>query len=324
MRLAPSRSTVFRLLAFPHRAVRALLGLCSFLVLDSDGGSFFLLTKRIDATVSRKRGWYRIRRGGNGTAIPYVPRMPPRLTSVKISDVKKALPLAKKLAVAVDVNKDKRVNSEEIARVKVRDQFVARDLLNRALSNSTWPDGSDASPARLAAEFDGAIRSLEKADKNGDGVVTGAELSKASLLAKALAAFAAEHGDDQVADFEIKPYEKPGTRAWADLAKQEYYDVGRSGGGQPRFGTALIIKREDLSPALRSKYDAFRAAHPTGTLEASSYKLNGAPAYYFHVKQDTRVDVQVLDAKAKPLSEGVFTGSRTDWSKPWKAKWTDA
>lgn len=249
--------------------------------------------------------------------------MPPRLTSVKIADVKKALPLAKKLAAAVDVNKDQRVNSEEIARVKVRDQYVARDLLSRALSNSTWPDGSDASPARLAAEFDGAIRSLEKADKNGDGVVTGAELSKASLLAKALAAFAAEHEGDAVKDFEIKPYETPGTKAWVGLAKHEYYDVSRSGGGQPRFGTALIIKRDALSPALRKQYDAFRAGHPTGTLEASAYNVNGATAYYFHVKQDTRVDVLVLDAKARPLSEGVFTGARTDWSKQWKAKWTD-
>ncbi len=250
--------------------------------------------------------------------------MPPRLTSVKIADVMKALPLAKKLAAAVDVNKDKKVNSDEIARVKVRDDFAARNLLSRALSNSTWPDGADASPARLAAEFDGAIRSLEKADKNKDGVVTGAELSKASLLAKALAQFAAEHEGDAIKDFQIKPYEKPGTKAWADLAKHEYYDVQRSGGGQPRFGTALIIKRAELSAPLRKQYDAFREAHPTGTLEASAYNVNGATAYYFHVKQDTRVDVLVLTDKAKPLSEGVFTGSRTDWSKPWKAKWSDA
>jgi hypothetical protein len=250
--------------------------------------------------------------------------MPPRLSSVKISDVKKALPLAKKLATAVDVDKNKQVDSEEIARVKVRDQYVARNMLSLALRNLSYPDNTSASPKQLASELDGAVRSLERADKNHDGVVSGAELNKASQLARALAAFAQEHDGDKIADFEIKPYEKAGTKAWVGLAQHEYYDVQRSGGGQPRFGTALIIKRAELPPALRKQYDTFRAAHPTGTLEASAYNVNGATAYYFHVKQDTRVDVRVLDAKGKALSEGVFTGSRTDWSKPWKAKWTDA
>lgn len=250
--------------------------------------------------------------------------MPPRLTRVKIADVKKALPLAKKLAAAVDVDKNKQVNAEEVARVKVRDQFVARNMLSLALRNLSYPDNSWATPKQLASELDGAIRSLEKADKNNDGVVSGAELNKASQLARALAEFAAQHEGDQIADFEIKPYEKPGTKAWTTLAQGEYYDVRRSGGGQPRFGTALVLKRDELSPALRTAYDAFRAKHPTGTLEASSYLVNGAAAFYFHVKQSSRVDVEVLDAKGKKLSDGVFTGSATDWSKPWKAKWTPA
>ena len=52
--------------------------------------------------------------------------------------------------------------------------------------------------------------------------------------------------------------------------------------------------------------------------------MNGAAAFYFHVKQATRVDVLLLDAKGKRLSEGALTGSATNWSTPWKARWTDA
>ncbi|MBL9038101.1 MAG: hypothetical protein JNG84_06275, partial [Archangium sp.] len=68
-------------------------------------------------------------------------------------------------------------------------------------------------------------------------------------------------------------------------------------------------------------YDAFRATHPTGTLEASSSLVNGAVAYFVHVKQPTKVDVLILDAKGKSIGEGVFTGSATNWSTPWRARW---
>lgn len=245
------------------------------------------------------------------------------MPSIKLSDVKKALPLAKKLATAVDVDKNKAVTSEEIKRVRVRDQFASRNLLSLAVRDATYPHDMDARPAMLAAQFEVAYRSLEKADKNQDGVVSTTELSKASQLARALAAFATEHGGGKIADFDIKPYEKPGSKEWNAVAQREYYDV-KTEGGQPRFGTALVLKRSELPAPMRKEYDAFRAEHPTGPLEASSYTVNGAAAFYFHVKQPTRVDVLLLDGKGKRLSEGVLTGSATNWTAPWKARWSDA
>ena len=253
--------------------------------------------------------------------------------NVSLATVKKSLPLAKALVKAVDVDKDGAVDlDEEVKRIGVRDHFVARDLVKLAGSYETYNKDMSASPSGMAAQLDTAMRSLEKADKNGDGELTNDELAKASKLAQQLVRFSQEHESHKIADFEIKPFEKAGTKAWVKLAEKEYYNVDRSGGGQPRFGTALVASRSDVAknakPVL-AQYDALRKEFPKGTLEASCSTVNGQPVWYVHVKNDARVDVIVVDMKGKRLAQGVATPPKlkpgqSQWSLPWNFAWTEA
>jgi hypothetical protein len=240
------------------------------------------------------------------------------------AQVEKALRLTSRLTRAVDVDKDKDVRGEEIARVRVRDGFATRNLLRGAANNATYPHDIPARPAGLQAALQQAHRSMQKADKNGDGVYSTAELSRASRLARDLAKFTELHADKKVADFDIKPLEKPGTREWALLAGKEYYDP-KEDQGAPRFGTAMILSRSELPVGVRKAYDAFAARHPGGKVEASSWKVNGEPAYFVHVKTDARVDAAVVTRAGKVVLEGVVkppaNPGRSVHYVAWNARW---
>lgn len=249
--------------------------------------------------------------------------------SILLSKVEKALPLAKALVKAVDVDKDGEVDlDEEVRRIGVRDQFVARGLVRLAGTYEVYGRDGAPTPQGMVRELDRAMRSLVKSDKNGDGKVDRAELAKTSKVARQLVAFSQAHAGKSVKDFLIKPYEKPGTKAWLQVAEKSYYDVERSGGGQPRFGTALIIKRGDLPAPIRAEYDKLRREAPKGVIEASDALVNGQTTYYIHVKADRRVDVIIVDPTGKRLAKGIATAPKVKpgesaWNAIWKFSWAE-
>jgi hypothetical protein len=55
--------------------------------------------------------------------------------NVKLSEVKKALPLARQLVAKIDADKDKQVSADEVKRIKVRDNFTARNMVRSAMED---------------------------------------------------------------------------------------------------------------------------------------------------------------------------------------------
>lgn len=245
------------------------------------------------------------------------------MATIKINDVKKALPLAKSLLKKLDLDKDKAVSTDEAKRIRVRDNFTARNFVSSALDRLSWPDNAGPYSIKgVEGVLDGAISSLEKADKNKDGVLTGEELKNASKVARNFVEFAQKYAGKSVAVFDVKPYEKPGTKAWVDLAKKEYFGGPNEPMNRPYFGTALVLKRSELPNAkLKAAYDALKADFPGRAVEATSYKVNGEPVVFMHAKSDARYDVRLFDEAGKQIAAGVAkpkpNDARADWTVSW-------
>ena len=247
------------------------------------------------------------------------------MASVKISDVRKALPLAKQLVKKLDVDKEKGVSFDEVKRIKNRDNFVARNLVSSAMDRLSWPDNPGPYDVRsVHGELEGALKSLERADKNKDGVVSKTELSKASKVAKAFVEFAETYAGKTSKVFEIKPYEKPGTKEWVKLVEKDYFGRPEQPMNRPYFGTALVLKRSELPNAkLKAAYDDLIAQHPGKTVQAEASRVNGATVYFMHAFTDTRYDAQLFDEKGKKLATGVITPNPRDSRADWIARWTE-
>lgn len=244
------------------------------------------------------------------------------MANVKISDIKRALPLAKSLVKKLDVDKDKKVSWDEVKRIRVRDNFVARNLVSNAMDRLSYPD--DPGPYEInyvQGALEGAIASLEKADKNKDGTLTPAELAKASKVAKSFVEFAALYKNKSVEVFNVKPYEKPGSAEWVNLAKKEYFGKPNEPMNKPYFGTALLLKRTDLPNAkMKAGWDAMIRDFPSAKVEAISFKVNDAPVYFMHAKTDSRYDVRLFDEKGNQIASGVArpkSDPRADWYVRW-------
>ncbi len=247
------------------------------------------------------------------------------MPNLKISDIRRALPLAKALVKKLDVDKDKRVSHQEVTRIKVRDNFVARNTVTEAMARLSWPDNSGPYDiGSLQAELDGGIRSLEKADKNKDGELTPAELATASRVGRSLAKFAQLYKDKKaVSVFKVAPYEKPGSKAWVDLAKKEYFGGPSEPMNKPYFGTALRLKPSELPNAkLKAAMADLKSDFPGKTVEATSQLVNGAAVYFMHAYDDARYDVRLFDATGKPLAEGNVKPKPGDAQADWIVRWT--
>lgn len=246
------------------------------------------------------------------------------MAPIKINDVKKALPLAKSLLKKLDVDKDKAVSTDESKRIRVRDNFVARNFVSNALDRLSWPDNPGPySINGVERVLEGAISSLEKADKNKDGLLTGDELKNASKVARSFVEFAQKYAGKSVTVFDVKPYEKPGTKAWVDLAKREYFGGPNEPMNKPYFGTALVLKRSELpNPKLKAALDELRADFPGRTVEAVSFKVNGEPVFFMHAKSDARYDVRLFDDTGKQIAAGVAKPKPNDARADWSVSWT--
>lgn len=247
------------------------------------------------------------------------------MASVKISDVRKTLPLAKQLAKKLDVDKEKGVSYDEVKRIKNRDNFVARNLMRTAMDRLSYPDNPGPYDVRsVQGELEGALKSLERADKNKDGKVSTAELKRASKVAKAFVEFAETYAGKTASVFQIKPYEKPGTKEWVKLVEKDYFGRPEQPMNRPYFGTALVLKRSELPNArLKAAYDDLVAKFPGTTVQATSSRVNDATVYYLHAFTDRRYDAVLLDEKGKKLATGVVTPNPRDARADWIARWTD-
>lgn len=246
------------------------------------------------------------------------------MADVKISDVAATLRLAKSLVKKIDVNKDQKVATDEVRRIRVRDSFTARDLVSDALQRLSWPD--DPGPydiSRVNGVLEGALESLERADQDHDGSLTPSELAKASRVAKSFVEFAEKYADKSVSVFNVKPYEKPGTKAWVDLAKKAYFGGPNEPFNRPFFGSALILKRGELpSPELRDAYDALKAAFPGVPVEATTQQVNGAAVFMMHAKGTEQYDVRLYDAQGAALAKGVAKPKASDPRATWSIRWS--
>lgn len=245
-------------------------------------------------------------------------------TTVSLSQIRAAVPLLNKVTAKLDVDKSKSVGSDELKRLVVRDGFVSRNVIDAAMSSLSYPDNPGPYSLRgLEGAFETGLRSLERADKDKDGVLTSAELAKASRVGKGLAAFATKHQGRALADFPVKAYEKPGTPAWVKLAQKEYF--GREGEpmNRPYFGTALVLKQAELpNAALKAAYAALKAEFPNATVQATSSQVNGATVYFMHAMTDARYDARIFDAKGALLSSGVATPDATNARADWHVAWS--
>lgn len=251
-----------------------------------------------------------------------------------LTQLRNALPLAKALTTAVDVDRNKKVTVDrgddarwsELARLDVRDNFVTRNLLREAASREVGRLDKEPTPKGMAKQLDGALASLERADANKDGVLSDAELAKASKLGRLLATFGEAHQGKTVADFKIRPLEKPGTRAWTKLAESRYY--GPSSKGAPRFGSATITPREKLPKAVRAQYDALAKRTPGAKVEAQALLINGATAWFVHAKTADRVSMLVVTSAGKAVAEGTatapkLTAGQSAHTVHWKTRWIE-
>lgn len=245
------------------------------------------------------------------------------MAAVKLNDVKKALPLAKSLLKKLDVDKDKAVSTDEVKRIRVRDNYTARNLVSNALDRLSYPDnGGPYNVKSVERVLEGAIASLEKADKNKDGALTGEELKNASKVARSFVEFAQKYAGKSVAVFDVKPYEKPGSKEWVALAQREYFGGPNEPMNKPYFGTAMVLKRSDLPNAkLRAAMDALSADFPGRTVEAVSYKVNDEPVFFMHAKSDSRYDVRLFDDAGKQIASGVAKPKPSDPRADWTVRW---
>jgi hypothetical protein len=246
------------------------------------------------------------------------------MANVKISDVRKALPLAKQLVKKLDVDKEKGVSFDEVKRIKNRDNFVARNLVRTAMDRLTWPDNPGPYDVKsVHGELERALDSLSRADKNKDGVVSTTELKSASKVAKAFVEFAEVYKGKTASVFDIKGYEKPGTKEWVKLVEKDYFGRPEEPMNKPYFGTALVLKRSELPNAkLKAAFDAMVAANPGKTVQATSSRVNEATVYYLHAFTDSRYDAQLFDDKGKKLATGVITPNPRDARADWISRWT--
>ncbi|MFT3712451.1 MAG: hypothetical protein QM817_32800 [Archangium sp.] len=245
------------------------------------------------------------------------------MANIKINDVKKALPLAKSLLKKLDVDKDKAVSHDESGRIRVRDNYTARNLVGDAMARLSWPDNAGPySIKSVEGVLDGAIASLEKADKDHDGKLTGDELKNASKVARSFVEFAQKYAGKSVAVFDVKPYEKPGTKAWVELVKKDYFGSPVEPMNKPYFGTALVLKRSELPNAkLKAAYDDLKHDFPGRTVEATSSKVNGETVYFMHAKSDAQYDMRLFDDAGKSLATGTAKPKPGDARARWQLHW---
>lgn len=245
------------------------------------------------------------------------------MAAVRLTDVKKALPLAKALIKKLDVDKDKAVSSEEVKRIRVRDNFTARSFISKALDRLSYPD--DVGPydvKRIEGVFDGALASLEKADKNKDGALTGEELKRASQVARSFVEFAQKYAGQSVEVFDVKPYEKPGSKAWVALAQRDYFGGPNEPMNKPYFGTALLLERSELPNAkLKAEMDALEADFPGRTVEAISRRVNGEPVYFMHAKANSQYDVRLFTEAGRSIAKGVAKPKPANLGANWVVRW---
>jgi hypothetical protein len=239
-----------------------------------------------------------------------------------IRDVKASLAVAKRLLKKVDVDRDGKVTSSEVKRIKVRDNYTARDTLSAAIDRLKWPDNTGPYDIdAVAGVLQGAISSLERADKSRDGSVSVAEMKNASRVAREFAEFAGKYKGKSVSVFQVQPLERPGTPEWMKLAKREYFGRENEPMNRPYFGTALVIPRAQLPNAgLRAAWDALAAAAPGTRLEATSARVNGDTVYFIHARADARYDVRMLDPQGQELARGVARAGATPNAR-WSVRW---
>jgi hypothetical protein len=245
------------------------------------------------------------------------------MAAVRITDVKKALPLAKSLLKRLDADKDTKVSTDEVKRIRVRDNFLTRNFVRNALDRLSYPD--DPGPysiKNVEGVLAGAIASLEKADKNKDGQLTGEELKNASKVAKSFVEFAQKYAGKSVAVFDVKPYEKPGTKAWVELAKKEYFGGPNEPMNRPYFGTATVLKPSELPNAnLKDALAELKTDFPGRKVEATAYKVNGAMVFFMHAKADAQIDARLFDERGKSIARGVATPKPGDPRANWILSW---
>ncbi len=244
--------------------------------------------------------------------------------TVSLSQIRASLPLLNQVTAKLDVDKTKSVGAEELKRLVVRDSFVSRNVIDAAMNSLSYPDNAGPySLSGLEGAFETGLRSLERADKDKDGVLSTAELAKASRVGKGLAAFAMKHDGRTAADFPVRAFEKPGTPAWLKLAQKEYFGGPSEPMNRPYFGTALVLRQAELpNEKLKAAYAALKAEFPGATVQATSSKVNGATVYYMHAMTDARYDARIFDSQGALLSTGVATpdpkNARADWNVAWR------
>ncbi len=234
--------------------------------------------------------------------------------SVKIDDMRRSIPLLQKVIDAANVDQNSTLSDSEEQRVRIRDNFVTRDTISKAF-RAVWHD--DPTVAEAVDKLEGAVRSAKRADRDNDGFLSEAEGANASALARQLATFASLHVDKKLTDFKVKPYEKPGSRAWALLARGQYQDA-LDLFKRPQFGSAWVIPVADAPPNVRRGIEAMVASHP-GELQVAKWLVNGEPVYFAHSKRDTSAQVLIQDGAGHPLGGGV---ARKQANGEWKARFT--
>lgn len=228
--------------------------------------------------------------------------------SVKISDMGKAVKLISRVMKAADFDKNKGLDPSEVGRVKIRDNFVTRNVIRGAISNA----GHDVTINGAVRALEAAVRSAARADTKGDkdGLFDSAEAQKASRLARNLAKFTELHGKKKVSDFKVAPAPPPDRKEIVALAKGAYETKLINS-----FGP-LAVPVASLPAAVRARAQALGAAHP-GRLEAARSVLTRSTVYYAHVVDGRRTDVLVLDPRGRTLASGFGTERSGRWSVSW-------
>lgn len=238
--------------------------------------------------------------------------------SISISKLQAALPLVEQIDQALDVDGNGQVADDEVKRIGVRDGWVARDFFHD-VQVQAGTDDMNPTPSMMTERVSASLRALVKLDQDKDGTLSDAELAKASRIGKLFIDFVEKDGGLSVAEMKIRPYEKPGTPAFAQLARREYSD-GLSISTTPFFGSALIVSAKDQPAGVAKVVDAL--AQGPGKTQCASWLVNGAQTYFVE-----RVDTQsgtgaaaVCDPLGNVLGQGTI--KKVSDHQPWRVSWS--
>ena len=184
------------------------------------------------------------------------------MTTTKLSNMTSSVRMLTRVMNAADVNKDGALGTDEIKRIGIRDNFLTRNTVNKAIRTAAFGN-DDVTIDQTVGALEQSVRSATRADKNGDKALSPAEAKKASILARQLQKFTDLNGDKTLADFKVTPREEPGTAAYAKLTQKEYQET-LDLFGRPQFGTAMMLELSEVPSKARAKIAAMAAANPDG------------------------------------------------------------